>query len=452
MSSLSSGGGRVPEPGGNSRSRAWAAVRRATGESLLRNGLYIMGTTAVTSLLGFGFWLIAARVLPAIYVGRAAALVSAMLFVAVITNLGLGQVLVSRLSSRASGREWSLTVTTGLLATALASLAGGLLAAAVLPILVPELKGQIGLGAFLILPLGVAAIASSLVLDFACIAERQAKPSFLRNAAAALIRLALVGGAAIGPLDNAAWLISIWVGSFLLIDAHGVVRMLPALGRGYRPTLNGWRGELAEIRRLIAGHQTINLGSQAPAYLLPVIVSARLGPTENAFFYTTFMLANGLFFVAPAIGNSLFAEGSHHPGHLRRDLGRAARYIIALGGPLALFLLLLGPTLLGLFGDQYAEAGTGLLYVLVASAPLDAGYQLAIALLRARGRLGNAAAATWALLIVSVGSAWLLLPPLGLVGAGVGWGIGKASGLIVALALLRWPLRNATDRARRAPI
>jgi O-antigen/teichoic acid export membrane protein len=419
---------------------------------LLRNGLYIMGTTALTSLLGFGFWLIAARVLPPLYVGRAAALVSAMLFVAVITNLGLGQVLISRLSSRASGREWSLTVTTGLLATALASLFGGLLAAAIIPALVPELKGQIGLGAFVILPLGVAATACSLVLDFACIAERQAKPSFLRNVGAALIRLALIGGAAIGPLDNAAWLISIWVGSFLLIDAHGILRMLPALGRGYRPTLDGWRGELGEIRRLIAGHQTINLGSQAPAYLLPVIVSARLGPAENAFFYATFMLANGLFFIAPAIANSLFAEGSHHPDRLRRDLGRAARYILALGAPAALLLLLLGPTLLGLFGDEYAEAGTGLLYVLVASAPFDAGYQLAIALLRARGRLGDAAAATWALLGVGICTAWLLLPPLGLVGAGIGWGLGKASGLLVASLLLKRPTRLAIKRARQNPL
>ncbi len=449
MSSRSSDDGRASPLRASAPARAWRALRRAAGRPLLRNGLYIMGTTAATSLLGFGFWLIAARVLEPVYVGRAAALVSVMLFVAVITNLGLGQVLVSRLSARASGAEWSLTVTTSLLATGLTSLAGGAIAAAIVPALVPELRGSLGVGAFVALPLGVAAIACSQVLDFACIAERQARPSFVRNTAAALIRLALIAGAALGPLDNAVWLLSIWVGSFLLIDAHGVLLMLPALGREFRPTLRGWRDELAEIRRLIAGHQTINLGSQASAYLLPVIVSARLGPADNAYFYATFMLASGLFFIAPAISNSLFAEGARHPDRLRGDLERAARYIVALAVPPAVVLLAFGPTLLGLFGSEYANAGTGLLYVLVGSSAFDAGYQLAIAVLRARGRLGEAAVATWALLLSGIASAWLLLPPLGLIGAGVGWCIGKACGLAVALLLLGLGLtrRKATTIA-----
>lgn len=395
-----------------------------------------MGTTATTSLLGLGFWLIAARVLPAADVGRAAALVSAMLLVAVVTNLGVGQVFVSRLASRADGREWSLTVSVGLLLAALASLLGGLLVTAVVLGLAPGLEDDLGAGALALLPLGVAAIACSLVLDFACIAERQAKPAFVRNAVAALVRLGLIAGAAFGPLDSAAWLVAIWVFSFLLIDAHGVVRTLPALGHDFRPTLSGWRRELAKMVRPIAGHQTINLGSQASAYLLPVIVSIQLGPTENAYFYATFMLSTGLFFIAPAIGNSLFAEGVRHPDELRRDVRRSARYILLLGTPTALSLLLLGPALLGLFGTDYADAGTGLLYVLIGSALLDAGYQLAIAVLRTHGWLREAAAATWSLLASGMAAAWLLLPPLGLIGAGVGWSIGKLAGLLVALVLL----------------
>jgi O-antigen/teichoic acid export membrane protein len=406
-----------------------------------------MGTTAVTALLGFGFWLIAARVLPPIYVGRAAALVSAMLLVGVFTNLGLGQVLISRLGSRAGGAEWSLTVTTCLVVAGVASLVGGLIAALLLPALVPGLRGGIGAAAFAILPLGVAAVACSQVLDFACIAERRARPSFVRNVVAALLRLALIGGAALGPLDNAVWLLSIWVASFVVIDIHGVVRMLPALERGFGPTLRGYRGEVAEIRSLVAGHQSINLGSQASAYLLPVIVAARLGATDNAYFYATFMLATGLFFIAPAIGNSLFAEGAHHPEQLNRDLAKAVRYVAMLATPPAIVLLAAGPFLLGIFGSDYADAGTGLLYVLIGSAVFDAGYQLAIAVLRARGRLGEAAIATWTLLITCVGSAWLLLPSMGVIGAGVGWCIGKAAGLVVALILLKKSPRPGTGLA-----
>jgi O-antigen/teichoic acid export membrane protein len=444
MSSRSNGDGHASTP--DPDAGLWQALRRKASEPLLRNGLFIMGTTAVTSLLGFAFWLIAARLLPTAAVGQAAALISAMLFVSVITNLGIGQVLISRLGSRGAGPEWSLTVSTGLATTAVASLLGGLLAALLLPVLVPELKEGVGPAVFAMFPFGVAAVACSLVIDFACIAEREARPSFLRNAAAAVLRLALIGVAAALSLDSPGPLVAFWVVSFLLIDALGLVRTLPGLGRSFRPTLRGWRRELTAIRRLIAGHQSINLGSQASAYLLPVIVSARLGATENAYFYATFMVCTALFFIAPAIANSLFAEGARSPHTMHRDLRRAGRYIAILAIPPALILLIAGPSLLRLFGEAYSEAGTGLLYVLIGSAVLDAGYQLAIAVLRADGRLGEAAVATWILLITGILSAWLLLPPLGLIGAGVGWAIGKACGLAATLIL---PLVRGTARPNR---
>jgi O-antigen/teichoic acid export membrane protein len=416
------------------RTRVW--LRRLGEDSLFRNGVYIMGTTAVTMGFGFVFWVLAARTLPAAEVGRAAALVSAMLFVAVFTNLGLGQVLVSRLASRPAGQEWSLTVTTAVAVAGGASLVGGTLAAMLIPLLIPALKGEIGLASFLLLPLGVTGAACSLVLDYACIAERHAKFALVRNVIAAILRLALVGFAATAPVAGTTWILAVWAGSFVLIDVFAFTRVLPALGHDFRPTLAGWKRELGEMRGLIAGHQSINLGSQASAYLLPVLVSARLGPTENAYFYTTFMLASGLFFIAPAIANALFAEGSHNPHRVSRDMRRAVRHIVLLAGPAALVLIVAGPSILAVFGGAYAAEGETLLLILVGSALFDAAFQLCMAFLRIRGRLREAAIATWTTLALTISATWLLLPPLGLEGAGVGWAAGKLAGLCVALALL----------------
>jgi O-antigen/teichoic acid export membrane protein len=416
------------------RARAW--LRRLAEDSLFRNGVYIMATTASTMAFGFVFWVLAARTLPVAEVGRAAALVSAMLFVSVFANLGLGQVLVSRLASRPAGREWSVTVTTAVAAAAAAGLIGGTIAAVLIPLLIPALKGGIGLASFLLLPLGVTGAACSLVLDYACIAERAAKYAFVRNAVAAVLRLALVGFAAAAPVPGTTWILAIWAGSFVLIDVFAVTRVLPALGHDFRPTLDGWKEELREMRGLIAGHQSINLGSQASAYLLPVLVSARLGPTENAYFYTTFMLASGLFFIAPAIANALFAEGAHNPHGVGREMRQAVRHIAMLAGPAALILIVAGPTILGVFGEAYAEEGETLLLILVGSALFDSGFQLCMAYLRIRGRLREAATATWVTLALTISATWLLLPPLGLEGAGVGWAAGKFAGLCVALALL----------------
>ncbi len=412
--------------------QGWQRLRRLGGQSLFRNSLYIMATTAATSLLGFFFWLIAARTLPAAEVGRSAALISAMLFVSVFTNLGLGQVLVSRLASRDPGRDWSQSVSTAVGLAAVASLVGGTIAAVLLPTLIPALKGGLSHLTFVLLPLGVVGAACSLVIDYACIAERQAKLSFLRNTAAAVLRIALIPLVDVVPVDGTTWILAIWAASFLLIDAVALFRELPALGHDFRFTLGDWREELAQVRGLIAGHQSINLGSQASTYLLPVLVSARLGPEENAYFYTTFMVSSALFFIAPAIGNALFAEAAHEPERLGRDVRRAARQVLLLAGPPALILLLAGPTILGFFGEQYAEEGSTLLLILIGAAVFDSVLQLSLAVLRVKHRLREAAITTWATLVVAIGGTWFLLPPLGIEGAGVGWGVGKLTGMCLA--------------------
>ncbi len=415
---------------------AWQRLRRLGEQSLFRNSLYIMGTTAATSLLGFGFWLVAARTLSATEVGRSAALISAMLFVSVFTNMGLGQVLVSRLASRAAGRDWSVSVSTALGLAAVASLLGGAIAAVLLPTLIPALKEGLDPLTFLLLPLGVMGAACSLVIDYACIAERQAKLSFVRNTAAAVLRIALIPLAEVVPVEGTTWILAIWAASFLLIDLVALFRELPALGHDFRPALAGWREELAQVRGLIAGHQSINLGVQSSSYLLPVIVAARLGPEQNAYFYTTFMVASALFFIAPAIGNALFAEGAHEPEHLGRDVRRAARQVLMLAGPPALVLVLAGPLILGAFGEAYADEGHTLLLILVAAAAFDAILQILLAVLRVKHRLRDAAIVTWAALIGAIGSAWFLLPPLELEGAGLGWALGKVVAVALGLAFV----------------
>ena len=422
-------------------------LRSVGRESLYRNALYIMASAAIPMLAGFAFWIVAARLLPAAEVGRAAALVSAMLFVAIVTNLGMGQVYISRLHSRASGEEWSLTVNSGLLLTGAASLVGGTAAAVTLPWIIPSLSDGVGSASFVLFPLGVAGSAWSLVLDHVSIAERHARPVLVRTVAAALARLGLVGLTDVVPVDGVTWIVISWTTTFLVFDLAAATLILPRLGRGYRVTLAGARSELRAMRGLIAGHQSINLGVQSAGYVLPLIVSARLGPAENAYFYTAFMMSSAVTFIAPAVTDALFAEGAHSPATLRRDVRRAAGQILALAGPPAAVLLVAGPSLLGLFGPQYPEEGGTLLRILVGSSVFGAGLMLAMAVLRVRGQLREGAVATFAALVVSITASWFLLPPLGLPGAGVGWSLGLAAGMILAFLFVR--SGQTTDRSRQ---
>jgi len=313
---------------------------------------------------------------------------------------------------------------------------------------VPELTHGVGSASFLLLPLGVAGAAWSLVLDHVSIAERHAGPAFARNAGAAIMRLCLVGLTDVVPVDGVTWIMITWTGTYLVFDLVALRVVLPRLGRGFRLTLAGTREELRAMRGLIAGHQSINLGSQSTGYVLPLIVAARLGPTENAYFYTAFMMSNAVTFIAPAVTDALFAEGAHSPATLGRDLRRAVRQILLLAGPPALVLLVAGPTLLGLFGPQYPEEGGALLRILVGSSVFGAGLLLAMAVLRVRGQLRAGAVATFVALLISITASWFLLPPLGLPGAGLGWSIGLASGMCLAFLFVRGGRRP--DRPRRS--
>jgi O-antigen/teichoic acid export membrane protein len=71
-----------------------------------------------------------------------------------------------------------------------------------------------------------------------------------------------------------------------------------------------------------------------------------------------------------------------------------------------------------------------------------------MAVLRVRGQLREGAVATFAALLISIAASWLLLPPLGLPGAGVGWSLGLAGGMILALYFVR--RGHSSDRSRHA--
>src|SRR5947209_20134086 len=78
-----------------------------TTSIMLINVGSLVGTTAVTSAIGFVYWWFAARHFPAETVGLASALVSAMMLLGNLCILGLGTLLIGELP-RQRGREMSL--------------------------------------------------------------------------------------------------------------------------------------------------------------------------------------------------------------------------------------------------------------------------------------------------------------------------------------------------------
>jgi O-antigen/teichoic acid export membrane protein len=196
------------------------------------------------------------------------------------------------------------------------------------------------------------------------------------------------------------------------------------------------------VRHLLGQHLT-SVGGAVTPLLLPVLVVLRLGVTQNAYFYITWMLGAVFFMVSPSVAQAVFAEGVRAHSDLRSVVVKALRVIAVLLAPPIVIMIVGGKLILGLFGASYAAAGYGLLILLAISALPDAVSNVAVVVCRVTQRLGYSTTLNLSILVMTVTGAWVLMPPLGIAGVGVAWLGAQTIGAIASLpayARIRKPL------------
>lgn len=412
---------------------ARSLVNHLRVNSLFRNSVYIMTTTALTAATGYLFWILAARMYPPRDVGLASALIGTMTLAATLTNLGIGPTLIQSLPRRKSGEEWSLTLNAVFFTGILASLTTGTIAAIALPIVSPKLTvaGQES-GFTLALIVGVPLLSLAALLDSTFTAERMAGNMLARTATFAFMRIPLLIVPILLGHAGAIVICLAWV----LAAGSGVamgVSLIPRLKRDYRFVRSGIFTQMRSLLSQVAGHQLISFGALAPIYLLPLIVVTRLSLAENAYFYTSWQVGSLFFMVSPSVAISLLAEGSHSPADIWRKARSSVLIISALLCPPMLIALLGGHLILSMFGPNYSLYGYSLLTVLVVSAIPDAITNVYVAVLRAQRRLVQAALLNIGMGTITLTLAWALLPRLGIVGAGWAWLTAQTAGTVVVV-------------------
>ena len=163
------------------------------------------------------------------------------------------------------------------------------------------------------------------------------------------------------------------------------------------------------------------MGAALLPYLLPLLVTARLSATDNAYFYTTWMMAGIFLIIAPAVSQSLFAEGAHSPHDVLVKARRALTIIALLIAPCILVILVMGAVLLSAFGPAYEHHSLGLLHVVVLAAIPDVITNVYVAVLRVQGRLRTAAGLNLGMGVGILALSWMLLPVLGISAIGWAW-------------------------------
>lgn len=402
---------------------------RLSNDSLLRNSLYIMSSTCATALIGYLFWIVAAHLYSTHDVGLASALIAVMTLASMLANLGIGPTLVQTLPRRKSGFAYSLTLNAGLVTGTLASILVGSLMIVVLPSFSQQFA-IVGHQAIYAISFVVSVVlwTISTLLDQTFVAERAAGKMLVRNVAFALLKLILmvllVQMGALGIFSSSVLALAITVIGVGLL-------LVPRLGREYCLAIRGIWGQIRSMLSSFVGHHFINLGYTTPMYLLPVFVAARLSLTDTAYFYTTWMLGSALFMVSPAVAASLFAEGSHAAASLLHKARASAVIIGILLGPVIFLFLLGGRYIISLFGPSYAQHGLLLLTILTISAIPDAITNIYVTVLRVQKHLRWAALFNVGMGSLTLALAWILLPMLGIVGAGFAWLIAEVTGSLI---------------------
>jgi O-antigen/teichoic acid export membrane protein len=429
--------------------RELVSPRRLMGlfrsDSLIRNSVYIMAVTIVTSALGFVFWIVAARRFHASEVGLAAALVSAMTLVSLLSNLGINTALVQMLPRRESGRDWSATLNAGLLC----GIASGVVAGALTVVVLPLLSSRFdvlhhSLTYVTIFVAGVALTTATNLLDYACIAERRAEKTLVRNTVFSIVKIPILLMPFVIALGAFGIFFS-WVVS-TAVTVLVAALMVPSLRRRYRLSFDGVSTETRRLGSYIAGHHSINIGNFAPWWLLPVFVTVQVSTTATAYFYATWRICGLLFMISPSVASAFTAEGAHSPEHLWRIAARSQRTIMMLLIPACIVFAAGGHWILQAFGSKYAAAGLPLLLMFTVASIPDSIMDVWVGVLRVEGRLRFGSWLQLGTAALALLMSWFLLPPLGISGAGIGW----LASRVVGVLLVAWDYRRQRDLRERS--
>lgn len=270
---------------------------RLLRDPLLRSSLFIFLSQIAASGLGFVFWIVASRYYPQNDVGVAAAILSSVSLVILVSRLGLDQSVIRYFPSHDKG---SVLTTAVVVTTSLAFILG-----LIYVILAQTWSSELEMLfndplIFLVLIL-VTSILS--IFTSALIALRRSELYLVQNLLLGfriplLLPLALIGAVGILVSTTAASIVA-------------VVVMIPILGSTGIRLKNIDSKFLKDSFAFSVSNYFSTLFVAAPASLLPIIALVNIGAENAAIYYIVYMIASVIYIIPTALGLSLFVEGSH---------------------------------------------------------------------------------------------------------------------------------------------
>ncbi len=403
-------------------------------DSLFRNSIYLMLSTAVQAFFGFIFWLLVARLYTPAEVGFGSTLISAVVFISYISLLGLNNTLIKFLPT---SKQRSEKINSSLVLVFSAAFFVSLVYILILPHIAPRLSfvaENIYFSSAFILLSSFCAI--NLLTDSVFIAYRASKYNFLIYTIQSIAKLIL-------PL------VLVTFGSFGVFASSGLAATIALILSifyltkkfNYKPKISVSKNLLKDLWKFSSANYLSDFFNITPIIIIPIIIMNKLGAPQAGYYYLAFMLANLLYAVAYSVSQSLFAEGSHGEKSLRSLFKHSALILAAIMIPAGLILSLLGPFLLHIFGKSYGEEAGKVITILALAAPAVAAYILSIILLRITNKLNTLIGvnAIYVLTICGLAYVWA---SRGLVWVALAWLIGHLITASISFLLIFFSSRK----------
>ncbi len=413
-------------------SREWKRLLTSLRSSLYVDSFYLIATNIVNAAFGFLFWAGAARLYTTQEVGLTAAAVSAIGLLAMVSTLGLDNAMI-RFLPHAEDPEGiinsSLTIAaSSALALSLAFLVGtGIWAPSLLPF---------GASVVFVALLVLGAVLTTMMglLSSAFIARRRASLVWAQSVVFGGTKL--ICAVVLVALGRPIGLIGAWVLGLSAAVGCGLVLFLPRVEhRWHHPWPAVSRGVINDMTHFAFANYISAVLWTAPTYLLPLLVAGVVGREATAYFYIAFSISGLLSVIPMAVSLSLFAHGSHNESKLAQLTFGSLRFSLGLLVLAVGIVFVFGGRLLLVFGKAYSTQATELLWLLALSAFPIAVNSLYFSVRRVQNRMGHVLICMGLILAVTLGLSVVLLPRVGLIGAGVAWLAAQcaAAALIAAL-------------------
>ena len=442
---------RLCAPGASPRIGALAAHLRVPLE---RDGYALAFNSVLAALLGVAYWLVAARNYTPRVVGVNTAAISAMMFLAGLSQLNLMSALVRFVpvlgprQGRFIGASYAVAALAGAISAAIFLIGIHLWAPALATfgstggMVAWFLAGSVAWCVFNLQDSALTGLGAAVLVP-------------LDNLVYGVVKIVLlVAFVSVSPQFGifASWTAGLIV-SLVLVNSLIFGRLLR---RRHRAAPAGQRPGRSEIVGFIVPDYVGAVLWLAATTLMPVIVIAVAGAAANAYFSLDWMITAPLLAISAGTGVALVATAAADPGRVpeyaRRVLLQTTRLVV----PAAAAVAIASPYLLRVFGHQYASHGALTLSLLALSAIPGMITALYVSIYRAQRRMRAVVTLLAALCGSVLALGTVLLVNIGIEGAGLAWLIAQSAVAAVVLSVdpgaLRNDARNVVDLLHGSPL